>query len=235
MRVVTVDLHYYPSQRQNQKRSGACEKRHKEEMGLRKISRDKRVTNSSSLVASRNHVNQSTACKAFHRNKIRKDSDWEKLHVTRWMNSQRFWTQAFMHSAPSDSKALPPLFFFFFPGAVGCFSVHSLSHIFSQKILTSTELPSPPLLPSPLRSVILTVTHPPKNLKSEFNLQLSIQLLGSFAIWFSILLSYILELWSAGGSMGTRVSWHVYRQAIKRMLETGHRIWGTPLHPLLSP
>ena len=41
MRVITVDLHYYPSQRQNQERSGACEKRHKEEMGLSKISREK--------------------------------------------------------------------------------------------------------------------------------------------------------------------------------------------------
>lgn len=132
MRVVTVDLHYYPSQRQNQKRSGACEKRHKEEMGLRKISRDKRVTNSSSLVASRNHVNQSTACKAFHRNKIRKDSDWEKLHVTRWKNSQRFWTQAFMHSVPSDSKALPPLFFFFSWGGGVLFSSFFKSHLLTE-------------------------------------------------------------------------------------------------------
>ena len=98
----------------------------------------------------------------------------------------------------------PPSSFFFSPGAMRCFSVHSLSHIFSQKILKSTELPSPPLLPSPLQSVILTVTHPPKNLKSEFNLQLSTQLLGSFASGFpsSCLISWgcrvLEEVWGPG-------------------------------------
>lgn len=78
--------------------------------------------------------------------------------------------QAFTHSVPSDLKALPPLFEGGGGGRGGrrCFSVHSLSRILSRKILMSTERPSPPLLPSPLPSIILTVTHSPNNLKSEF-------------------------------------------------------------------